>query len=93
MNWCILSKTVRFIPLEEFIVSTHILSCPTCPARPLPPLPLDQTQATTSLKTPASPHRLFDVQDSLNKLMHFLPQLSDLVPLKNGFCSFRAQTD
>ena len=25
--------------------------------------------------------------------MHFLPQLSDFVPLKNGFYSFRAQTD
>ena len=24
--------------------------------------------------------------------MHFLPQLSDFVPLKNGFYSFRAQT-
>ena len=25
--------------------------------------------------------------------MHFLPQLSDFVPLRNGFFSFRAQTD
>ena len=25
--------------------------------------------------------------------MHFLPQLSDFVPLRNGFNSFRAQTD
>ena len=25
--------------------------------------------------------------------MHFLPQLSDFVPLKNGFYSFRAQTE
>ena len=24
--------------------------------------------------------------------MHFLPQLSDFVPLRNGFYSFRAQT-
>ena len=24
--------------------------------------------------------------------MHFLPQLSDYVPLRNGFYSFRAQT-
>ena len=39
------------------------------------------------------PHRFFDLQDSLNKLMHFLLQLSDFVPLKNGFYSFRAQTD
>ena len=33
-----------------------------------------------------------DLQDSLGKLMHFLPQLSDFVPLKNGFYSFHAQT-
>ena len=39
---------------------------------------------------PPSPHRLFDLQDSLDKLMHFLPQLSDFVPLKNGFYSYRA---
>ena len=33
-----------------------------------------------------SPHRLLDLQDTLHdKLMHFLPQLSDFVPLKNGF--------
>ena len=54
---------------------------------------LDQTQAPTSLKTPPSPHRLFDLQDSLDKRMHFLPQLSDFVSLKNGFYSFCAQTD
>ena len=41
--------------------------------------------------TPPSPHRLYDLQDTLDKLMHFLPQLSDFVPLKNGFCSSRAQ--
>ena len=34
-----------------------------------------------------------NLQDSLDKLMHFLPQLSDFVTLKNGFFSFRAQTD
>ena len=33
-------------------------------------------------KTPPSPHRLFDLQDTLDKLMHFLPQLSDFVSLK-----------
>ena len=32
------------------------------------------------------------LQDSLDKLMYFLPQLSDFVPLRNGFLSFRAQT-
>ena len=46
-----------------------------------------------ALKTPPSPHGLFDLQDSLDKLKHFLPQLSDFVPLKNGFYGFRAQTD
>ena len=53
----------------------------------------DQNQAPTSFKTPPSPHRLFDFQGSLDKRMHFLLQLSDLVPLRNGFYSFRAQTD
>ena len=70
---------------------------PPIPTRPLPPLPpsrppFDQNQAPTSLKTPPSPHRIFDLQDSLDDLMHFLPQLSDFVPLRNGFYSFRAQT-
>ena len=57
------------------------------------PLPLVQTQAPTPLQTPPSPHRVYDLQDSLDKLMHFLPQLSDFVPLRNGFYSFREQTD
>ena len=52
----------------------------------------DQNQAPTSWKTPPSPHRLFDLQDSLDKLMHFLPQLTYFVPLRNRFYSFRAQT-
>ena len=43
--------------------------------------------------TPPSPHWLYDLQDTLDKLMHFLPQLSDFVPPKNKFYSFRAQTD
>ena len=30
---------------------------------------------------------------TLDKLMHFLPQLSDFVPLTNGSYSSRAQTD
>ena len=63
------------------------------PRRPAPPLPLVQTQATTPLETLPSPHRLYDLKDTLDKLMHFLPQLSDFVPLRNGFYSFRAQTD
>ena len=52
-----------------------------------------QTQAPTPLKSPPSPHRLYDLQDTLDKLMHFLPQLSDFVPLTNRFCSFRAHTN
>ena len=50
-------------------------------------------QAPTSFKTPPSPHRIFDLKDSLDKRIHFLPQLSDFVALRNGFSSFRAQTD
>ena len=70
----------QICPLKWFIVSAHILSCP-----PPPPLPLVQTQATTPLKTPPSPHRLYDLQDTLDELMHFLPQLSDFAHLKTGF--------
>ena len=80
-------------PLKGFIASTHKLTCPT---RLLPPPPaqlaLDQNQAPTSFKTPPSPHRLFDLQDSLDKRIHFPPQLSEFVPLRNGFYSFSAQT-
>ena len=36
---------------------------------------------------------IYDLQDSLDERMHFLPQLSDFVPLRNVFYSFRAQTD
>ena len=57
------------------------------------PSPLVQTQAPTPLKAPPSPHRLYDLQDTRDKLVHFLPQLSDFVPLKNGVYSFRVQTD
>ena len=53
----------QIYPLEGIIVSTHKLSCPT-----LPPLPFDPNQAPTASKTPPSPHRLFDLQDSLDKL-------------------------
>ena len=49
----------------------HIeLPRPSCPS----PARLDQTQAPTSKKTPPSPHRLFYLQNSIDKLMHFLPQ-------------------
>ena len=69
--------------LKGFIVSTHRLSCP---ARPPPPaLSFVQTHAPTTFKTLSSPRRLHDLQDTLDKLMHFLPQLSDFVPPQNGF--------
>ena len=66
----------------------HKLCCPARPHPLCPPSrpPFDQTQALTSLKTPPSPHRLFDSQDSLDKRMHFFQQqLSDFDPLRNGF--------
>ena len=33
-----------------------------------------------------------DIYIGGDKRIHFLPQLSDFVPLRNGFYSFRAQT-
>ena len=66
-----------------FIVSEHRLS--SRPPPPPPALPLVHTQAPTPLKSPPSPHRLYYFQDILDKLMHFLPQLSDFVPLRNVF--------
>ena len=51
------------------------------PSRPS----FDQNQAPTSLITPPSPHRLRDLQYSLDKLMLFPPQLSDFVVLETGF--------
>ena len=75
--------------LHIFVSRTWCIFSPFPPSRP----PFDQNQAPTSLKTPSSPQRLYDLQGSLdNKLLHFLPQLSDFVPLRNGFHSFRAQT-
>ena len=66
----------QICPLEGFIVSAHRLSCP---ARFPTPLPLVQTQASTPLKTPPSPHRrsgctTYRIHNI--KLMHFLPQLA-----------------
>ena len=71
-------------PLKRFLVSTHRLRCPARP-RPPPSLHLVQTQALTPLEIPPSPHRLYDLQDTLNELMHFLPVRSDFSLLKNGF--------
>ena len=86
-KWCIPSTADRFcLPQNGFNgFRTHI--DPTTPAafsisRPRPPL-----------KTPPSSHRLYGLQDTHDKLMHSIPQQSDLVLLKNGFYSFRAQTD
>ena len=38
-----------------------------------------------SFTAPLSPHRLFDLQDSFDKPMHFIPQLWILSPSKTGF--------
>ena len=38
-----------------------------------------------ALNISALPSRLCDLQDTLDKLMHFLPQLSDFVPLQNEY--------
>ena len=43
----------------------------------------DQNQTPTSLEPPPSSHWIFDSHNSLDKLMHFLPQLSDFVSLTN----------
>ena len=80
---------------KGFIAYIHAQIAPFPPPL-LPPNPLafDQNQAPTSFKTPPHPpHRLFDLQDSLDKRIHFPSQLSDFAPLRNGFYSFRAQTD
>ena len=73
INWCIPSKTVRFIPLKDLYAPGTDLVAPPVPPPPPPQLPLLQTQAPTPLKTPPFPHRLYDLQDTLDKLMHFLP--------------------
>ena len=47
-----------------------------------------------ALKTPSYSHRLYDLQDILDKLMIPLPQPSDFVLLlKNGLYCFRAEID
>ena len=68
------------------IVSYRVISCHIVSYRVI-------YQAPTSFKTPPSPHRLFDLQDSLHKLVHVLPQLLYFVPFSNVFYRFRAQTD
>ena len=73
--------------LKGFIVSAHILSPPPPTAHFHPRSPF----LFFSL-SPRSRHQLYDVQYILDKLIHLLLlllQLSDCVPLKNGFYSFR----
>ena len=94
--YCLRAKYI--IPSKGFIASPHKLPArPPSPPPPSPPPPtplaFDQNQAPKCFKTPPPPHRLFDLQDSLDKRIHFPPQLPDFVPLRNGFYSFRAQTD
>ena len=83
-----LQVTCHVIPHDKLLMGCSMGYTPSPPPAPL----LIKNQAPTSLKTPPSPHRLFDLQYSLDKLMHFLPQQSDFVPLRNRFYSFRAQT-
>ena len=71
--------------LIGFIFSTHRLSGPArAPLLPPPSLPLDQTQTLRSLFFLPSTHRIFELQYSLDKLMNFLPQLSNFVRPENG---------
>ena len=84
----------QIYPLER-IYSLHAQIAPPPP----PPRPLKarslliKTRPPRSSKPAPPPHWLFDLQDSLDKRIHFPPQLSDFVLLRNGFYSFRAQTD
>ena len=68
----------QICPLRGF---KHRLSCP---ARPPSPAPSCLNPGPMPLKPPPSPHRLYDLQGTLDKRMHFVPQLSDFVPLKTG---------
>ena len=47
-------------------------------------LPLDQTRAPTSLKPSPSPHRLFDMQNVLDKLIFSFHSCHILSPSKTG---------
>ena len=48
------------------------------------PLAFDQNQAPTSFKTPPPPHRLFNLQDSLDKRMHSFHSCQILPPSETG---------
>ena len=95
-------KLVTSWSLSFYIYIVYIINFPrTNWAAPPVPLPSPPHPRSIFVKTrPPCPwklrpprHRLFDLQDSLYKLMLFLSQLSDFVPLRNGFYSFRAQAD
>ena len=59
----------------------------TCPARPPSP-------PRSLLSKPRAPRpKTLRPLHTLDKLTHFLPQLSNFVPFKNGSNSFRAHTD
>ena len=92
INWCIPPKPSDLSPWRIYSFHAQI-ELPSPPPPPPPPAPSCSNPCPHALKTPPSPHRLYDLQDALDKLMHFLPQLSEVVPLNNGFHSFRAQTD
>ena len=58
------------------------------PARPPPPptpLAFDQNQAPTSFKAPPPPHRLFDLQDLLDKKYISIHSCQILSPSETGF--------
>ena len=80
------SNSIRFMKIEYFLFKS-VLRQYTTPPSPPPRPPFDQNQAPTYVKTPPSPHRLFDLQDSRDDLMHFLPQLAVRFrpPSKTGF--------
>ena len=73
---------LTYTRLEDYLIRhrgdrLHLHLCDVIPPPPPPP--------PKYFKTPPSPHQLVDLQDSINKLMHFLPQLSDFVPLTTSF--------
>ena len=55
------------------------------PSPPPTPLAFDQNQAPTSFKTSPSPHRSFELQDSLDKRYISLHSCQNLSPSETGF--------
>ena len=99
INWCIFF----FLQNRQIYPVGRIFSLHARIARPSPPFPhplqhplaFDQNQSPTSFKTPPPSHRLFDLQDTLYLINGYvsLHSCQILSPLRNGFYSFRAQTD